>query len=291
MKKRGETTKTNGGAAYRADARQKAADDTRAVVEKWYRALGFPTRFDPEFYAALAAVEVDTTVTVENYEEDEPDGRKNLLSFLYFCEDLAHRYETKGLPRAVLLDTLSDLVRWLTVWSEVKGRLYLGELGWLKNHFRMKLFKIGRLQYCMEYAKKAVPSLGIRRGDGVLDLHIPAVGRLTPAAVDASLAEAKNFFATYYPDFSYRYFTCHSWLLDDSLREILPEGSNILHFGTRFTVTERHPSREILSYVFRWQIREEELSAALPASPFASRVKERVLAGGTFYEAKGYFPR
>lgn len=87
------------------------------------------------------------------------------------------------------------------------------------------------------------------------------------------------------------YFTCHSRLLDDSLREILPEGSNILHFGARFTVTDRHPSREILSYVFRWQIREEELSAALPASPFASRVKERVLAGGTFYEAKGYFPR
>ena len=39
--------------------------DTRAIIEKWYRALGFPAEYDGAFYEALAQTEIPADITVE----------------------------------------------------------------------------------------------------------------------------------------------------------------------------------------------------------------------------------
>ena len=113
-----------------------------------------------------------------------------------------------------LLDTLQDIVTWTNVWSDMKGTLYLGELSWLSRHLQGKLFKLGRLQFCMAAAEEDIPAYGITKGENVMEIHIPRGGKLDLQEVQESIEQAKVFFAKYFPEFSYRCFTCHSWLLD-----------------------------------------------------------------------------
>ena len=47
--------------------------------------------------------------------------------------------------------------------------------------------------------------------DYVIKLHIPSGSPLDDAAVDASLAAAREFAAKYYPEFDYKGFSCYSW--------------------------------------------------------------------------------
>jgi len=73
----------------------------------------------------------------------------------------------------------------------------------------------------------------LRAGDPVLDIHIPSRGRLEPAACDDSIARALAFFPRYFPEHSFKAFTCGSWLLDPQFAQHLP-GSNIAAFAQRF---------------------------------------------------------
>ena len=120
------------------------------IIKKWYYALDFPREMDEPFEAALASIDIDSDTTVADYEADEKNGAKNLLYFLYFCEEISRKYKERGIPDEILYDTLRDIVVWTKTWSKLKGELYLGETNWLKRHLGMRLFKLGRLQFCMK---------------------------------------------------------------------------------------------------------------------------------------------
>ncbi len=265
--------------------------DTAAIIEKWYRKLGFDPRYDGQFYDAITAIRIDPASSIDTYDMQEADGKKNFLSYLYFCEDLEQRYAQRGICEDVLLDTLSDLRRWLDIWSDLKSELYLGELHWLRLHLQMQLFKLGRLQFCMAPALKGLESLGIRQGDPVVEVHIPAIGPLTPETCDDAFAQAKDFFATYFPQYHYKYFTCDSWLLDPTLDRILTPDSNILQFQKRFQIASSHPSDSLLGYIFPWKTKREDLPNITPESPLAAKVKKLALQGETFYLALGAFEK
>ena len=98
---------------------------------------------------------------------------------------------------------------------------------------------------------------------------------------------AKEFFAKYFPDFHYKYFTCHSWLLDDTLDELLPDTSNLLSFKARFDRVDRDKDYMLLRYIFKWNTNETNLRFAMPISDFAAKVKKRVMSGGDFYITYG----
>lgn len=80
--------------------------DTRAIVEKWYKKIGFDTRYDKEFYDSLEKISVDASARVEDYDLECQDGKKNLLYFLYFCDELERKYIEKGIPLELLYDDL-----------------------------------------------------------------------------------------------------------------------------------------------------------------------------------------
>ena len=93
-----------------------------------------------------------------------------------------------------------------------------------------------------------------------MDIHIPAAGPMTPASCVESIAQARQFFPTFFPDYEFRCFTCVSWLLDpDSL----------------------------LGYTFPWKTSREDLPALTPDTPFAQKVKDRIMQGGEFYTGYG----
>lgn len=259
----------------------------KETIEKWYKKLAFPTSYDGEFYSALNSIPVSDAIDYQSYDETCKNGKRNLLSYLFMCEQTAQAYTKKGISEKVLLDTLSDIVTWCNNWSAINGELYLGELSWLKRHLSMKLFRLGRFQFCMAQSDLDIPKYGIKKGDNVMEVHIPAGEKLTVSDFENSIKMAKEFFAKYFPDFDYKVFTCHSWLLDDTLKEYLPASSGILKFGDTFDKVAKDPSYAIIKYLFAFDTTPLNLKYRYPVSSFASAVQKAVLKGKKFYEVLG----
>ena len=264
-----------------------ASPETKGVIEIWYKKLGFTPEYDKQFYAALDSIAISDAITVERYPKQNDLGKRNLLSYLYLCENLSQTYRDRAIPEKILMDTLYDIVRWTDIWTDLKGELWLGELGWLSRHLSMRLFHIGRLQFCMALSEFDIPSKDIKKGDPVIEIHIPAAGPLYESECRESIEAAREFFAKYYPDYAYKAFTCHSWLLDSSLKDLLPEDSNILKFAALFDIECEEESFEILRYVFKRTTNSKNVKHAYPTSSFAERVKRATLSGAKFHESLG----
>lgn len=257
--------------------------NTCSIVEKWYRKLSFPTKYDAAFESALTKIEVPADATVDAYDKKSEDGIKNLLYYLYFCENVEKIYAKRGIPENILIDTLRDLVIWTEIWSDIKGTLYLGELAWLSHHLSGKLFKVERLQFCFPPATE--------EGYRSMEIHIPAVGKLSREASLSSIEAAKRFFATYFPEYEYDRFTCESWLLDETLKKYLAPESNIIMFGDLFTRVSSSPSDALLGYIFRWNATRETIKDIKATSSFAERIREAVFSGETFFCTFGYITK
>lgn len=260
---------------------------TAPVIEKWYKRLNFHSKYDAEFYEALHTIAIPAETDISNYNLDCTDGKKNLLAFLYMCEALEKKYAEHGIGQEILLDTLSDIVRWCDEWSEIKGELYLGEIGWLSRSMNFYLFKIGRLQYCIHSVSERFTQFGMKMGECFIGVHIPPSGPLKVEDAKDSLNRARAFFAKYFPDMQYSYFSCYSWLLDDTLKAYLNPESNILKFAELFQVVEAHPSDDIIRFVFGSSASRENMDAWNCRSSFAQRIKAAIAEGREFYEVRG----
>lgn len=265
-----------------ANAWSPVNPEVKAVAEKWYKKLSFPKCFDEEFYKALEEINISDATTTQDFENGKC-GKRNLIMALWLCEQLNERYKQKGIPESYLLDTLHDIVIWTETWSAIKGELCLFENSWLARHLDMQLIKVGRLQYCMAGSEHDVHNYPINKNDNVLEVHIPAVGPLNYDECVESLKEGKEFFARYFPEFKYSYRTCHSWLLDTTLKEHIKAGSNILKFQELFDITELEESDDIIKYVFSWDARRYNLKQKSAEGSLAAAVKKHVAKGGSFY--------
>jgi len=261
--------------------------EVETTIRKWYDRLGFSKEFDQEFEQCLRDIKIPDTVNVGEYPVGSKDGGRNLLTYLYLCEDLSELYKERGIPEDILIDTLKDIVRWCTTYSDINGRLYLGELHWLKLHLSGELFKVGRLQFRMAGAERDVPKYGLKKGDPIVEIHIPADGRLLVEDCKKSIGEAKEFFLKYFPEYEFKYFTCHSWLLDKKLREVLPDSSNILKFAEFFDIVAEDDSNALIKYIWSWDMNERKLKTAATPNDLAAKVQKRVLKGETFHESLG----
>ena len=264
---------------------------SKQTAEKWYKKLNFPTELDAPFSVAIERVELGSEMSLEDYDLSCEDGESNLLHFLCFCEELEKEYNKRNIPKSILLDTLGDIVVWTKTWSSLKGRLYLGELAWLSRHMGMRLFKLGRLQFCMADSEFDIPEKGLKKGAPVIEVHIPEGEPLLYDECVKSLDMARSFFAEYFPEYEYSLFTCHSWLLDGSLKELLRRDSNIFKFAGLFKISRNDPSDALLGYLFRWGIKRGELGECAPSSSLSRRVKESILAGQSFYESLGWIEK
>lgn len=188
-----------------------------------------------------------------------------------------------GVADAVSWASLADLGRNLAVDRRMNREGWPVMQSWLTLHARGAIYELGRLQY--------------HRGntaDGVIDLHIPESGPMTPEAVDASLDEARAFFPHHFPDERYTRFGCGSWLLDPQLLEYLPEESNIIRFQRRFELEPyREPEGldadvEVLRFVFR------TLTTPLDRLPRRTVLERAIVdhlrAGRHWRIRRGYFP-
>jgi hypothetical protein len=62
-------------------------------------------------------------------------------------ESVKEYYVKEGISEKVLKDTMADLPLWINHYYDNRGEYGLNEFGWLLNHFKCQLFKLGRLQF------------------------------------------------------------------------------------------------------------------------------------------------
>ncbi|MFC3801907.1 acyltransferase domain-containing protein [Cohnella sp. GCM10012308] len=203
--------------------------DAAALVEKYERLEGddFPARkayFLQDREAMLTSVRQRT------------DYRPFLLYFfMRMAVDAYDEYRLREIPDEVYIDTFSDIRIWSEVFKTTYGEYGIEESGWLQEHVRLALFRLGRLQF-QPIALDRDLSVGDRKfakGDLVLNVHIPAGEPLDPEAALASFARARAFFRGVPP-----VFVCHSWLLYPGLGQVLDPSSNIMQFQRLFEIYE-----------------------------------------------------
>jgi hypothetical protein len=221
------------GILRRLDVPEQAAQE---IVEALPRTREAEARWLLErCYAALISVEApERPPWPAPWVTEDPFTRYfHLYVFLAAVRDVLTKHGARGVPEAITWATLGDVGLQVAHHHARHGSYGFDGAFWVFNHFRGELFLLGRLQYERDTADYT--SAAFARGDPILDLHIPAIGPLTPEACDASLDAARTFFAEHFPETPYRYGTCESWLLDDQLAGVLSAETNIVRFQRRFT--------------------------------------------------------
>ncbi len=141
-----------------------------------------------------------------------------------------------------------------------------------------------------EYPKSEWQLL-LKKGDPILSVHIPNKGALTKEACEESYMRAREVFKSCYPEFGYKAFHCHSWMLDPKLREFLPENSNILAFQGKYTLYPGETEGiDVFNFVFKMQYTKGLDYKRIPEDTSLQRaLKKHYLDGKYIYEYEGVF--
>lgn len=130
----------------------------------------------------------------------------------------------------------------------------------------------------------------LSHGDSVVSIHIPTGSSLAPDAVESSIAAARAFLSEYFPDYDYRAFVCHSWLMDPQLIQLLGSDSNIAKFNSRFDkLPRRSEGKDVFSFVFLKPDNNFDLRTLPERTTLERKLKDHYLAGKYIYELIGYF--
>lgn len=177
---------------------------------------------------------------------------------------------------------------WQETFPDLNGHAHDGKEGdyWLdtSNSFGWHIsiltgdvIQLGRLQYQKMACPEDCPGLGLKKGETVANIHIPAIGPLDIDACKASLARASEYLPRFFGEF--RAFHCCSWLLNPVYRKYLPPESNIIRFqGLGTLIPGNEPqNRDALNRVFR-NYHEDPLTPT-PRSRMQVAVQQILLNG------------
>ena len=257
----------------------------KQIAEKWYKKLDFPKEMQSSFRTALDNADIPEGLSAQNAPYLADLGTTSVVWALYFLENMEAEYEKRGIRFRFGEDIQRIRSRILNTFNKTGG-LDIGDLTWDRRYFMAREFKLGILTFTLGRSPLDIPERNLLEGDPVLQIHVHGKDPLLYDECVKSLALAKEFVKVHFPDFKYKYFTCLSWLLDDSIADLLGEGSNILKFGTLFDKVRKHESDNILRFVFGGTTRAT-LPGVEPKNRFQRELKTAALAGRTFYDVRG----
>ena len=260
--------------------------DNKRIAEKWYKRLDFPKEMDGAFYEALDGADIPEGLTAENAESLANLGEAGAIWSLYFLENMEAEYKRRGIDHRFESDVNRIRSRIIDCFNN-SGTLDIGDLTWDRHYLMAREFKLGILTFTLGKSPIDIPEKELKKGDSVLQVHVHGREPLVYEECKKSLLSAKEFTVRHFPDFEYRYFTCLSWLLDDSIADLLGNNSNILKFGTLFEKVRRNESDNILRFVFGGGTTRKTLPDAEPKNRFQRELKEAALSGRTFYDVRG----
>ena len=211
----------------------------------------------------------------------ETDWIEALLRFA----PIVHRHHLSlGIPPEASAAILADVGLNLRINRRVHGHFGLDTWAWLTLHMAGNIFRIGRLQFHLVRGEAGGPAAS---NSWMLGIHIPEDGGLSPALVDTSLSQAREFFDRYFPDKAVSVASCDSWMLDPYLARKLPH-SNIAAFARRFTLDRCSDAPGDAVY-FTFRQRGMDNLDRLPRETSLQRVVlERIDDGGAWQLGHGH---
>lgn len=193
-------------------------DGTDALSQSWQAMLAHKDAGEP-----LRAFALENSI--------EPN-RAQLAACLLLTRNMRAEYERKGISEQIYRDSLADIPIWAKCCKAETGKWGMKQFGWLSLTLRCELWRLGRLQFeRVHFEADAYEKNGIalKRGDTVLNVHIPEGESLKKELREDAYERAVRFFGM-------RCFVCESWMLWPAHREMLSETSNIRGFMDDFTI-------------------------------------------------------
>ncbi len=268
--------------------------ETIKIIEKYFYILEMDKKY-AEYLPKLREASEKYDLPILTSDEIRKIGCPELsLAWLIFkCGDLEKRYAALGIEESIFLDTISDIRIWTdTYFCCTGGRFGLGEINWLLYHIEFRLFKLGRLQFAFGKAEKDCTEKDFHKDECIIEIHIPEGGPLRQEDCVLSIKAAEHFFAKHFPEYKYRFYTCHSWLLDGNLKKLLKAGSNILKFAELFDIIDSGESYAGIKYIFGWtDTKESILEKEYPCGSLQNRMREYISSGGILEESYGIIKR
>lgn len=182
-------------------------------------------------------------VLLDKVAEIIPAHKYTVYILFYIClsRDTKARYIEKNIPLNIFFDTMEDLKWKLFECDKMYGIWGSYVASWFKGFFDLTRFTLGRLQFeATTFEEDDITLNGhvIKKGDTLINMHIPSSGPLTPQVCLDSYKQAHKFYADLFPS-GVTAFTCNSWLLFPDHDTFLPQNSNILKFMHDFTILKR----------------------------------------------------
>lgn len=229
------------------------------------------------------------------------DRKKNapmvLAVLLCAAEYTFAAYQKKGIPERYYYDMMADITRWTENGRAEFGVPGFSEIGWARNYITMHLFQLGRLQFQFskvdlrgKLSRQELEELPFPNGSPSLYIHIPKGAPLDREACLDSIRQAKEFFSNYYPEFSFKGFTTHSWLLDPNLKTLLPASSRILQFQELFEIIHTDNDHSHAAIRFIWYRSGGDVASYPEDTSLQRAVKQYLLNGGELGETYGMIP-
>lgn len=278
--------------------------------------LGLKPEFTELLVQALPKLKADPAVverfdrdcqiyaTDEKYDKFAPTEAEALsfyylFIYLHFVPVIREKHRARHMPEEISRATLHDLDNWIRRYHEQHGVWGFDLINWSCVYFRSTLITLGRLGfevttfpgYCRVPEEAGGESI-LKKGDPVISVHIPNVGRLDPADCDRAFAMAREFFPCHFPEHHAKAFICVSWMMDRQLALYLPPESNLIHFLNRFQPGEQVGANDgpFWEFVFDLPRRPANLADAPRNTKLRRIILEHIDRGSEWKTALGYIP-
>jgi len=214
-----------------------------------------------------------------------------LVFYCALADEAWRRYQKAGLGRELYLNSMHDLYCKIHITYGLYKMWGLYCSAWFNDFFLLKRFGLGRLEYELfespfDYDH---PAYALKKGQKLVNVHIPASGPLAMDGVVDSLKRAVDFYNDDFPD-SVIPFLCETWMLYEPTYNLMPEGGNLRKFADLFTVVE---NQIIPGCDDRWRIFHMPNSVPISTYPEDTRMqrsmKKWLLEGNRMGNGLGIF--
>lgn len=203
------------------------------------------------------------------------------------------RMRSRGVPEDIIGPTLRNTLDCLEVFQLRYGRpgMDMHYFGWSQGFADGRILQIGSLQF--EAAARfghtvALPDRTIGPDDPVIHVHIPMGADIGHEARHAAYGRTRTIFAKSFPEYRFRAFACHSWLMDPTLAALLPDSRIAAFQGEFIRLPDRRKGGAVYEYVF---IGDWPTLESLPENTRLERaLKKWYLQGNTIDEMLGVMP-
>ena len=204
----------------------KMDDEATAVVLSAWSETEFSS-LEPFLSGMMDIVNpMDSFLAIAKRLGGDERGMKILAVQLECARRCRERYRQKGIDEKIYTDTMACFSRFVREYRQKHGQLGFDCPWWAYRQLNMTIFRLGALEFEFEPNSDRI------------NIHIPSDADFSDPSVEDALAQCHTFTKRYFPEYSNAQIGCHSWLLSPVLTPLLKEGSHILAFQKRFTITK-----------------------------------------------------